>query len=315
MVTTALVFPGQGTQFAGMARGLVDLLAVGDTIEQCAQDTGLPIREFVLDMPGAMLRETERTQPAIFALSFGLARAALDAGVRPVLFAGHSVGHFAALAASGALRSRDAAQLVAERGRLMAAGGMRRPGGMGVVHGLDIRTVAEALDASGLSLWPAAINLPHQITVSGDRAALTEGRRLLTALGGRWRTLNVSGAFHSPLLDVEAREFAARVETLNVAVPSAPVLRNRDGTPLTRPECIREDLKRHMTEPVRWVAMMEFLRDSGTGLVIEVGPGKVLTGFLRRHVPGLTVMGTTTPGALRRAVEAATAHQSEEGRR
>ena len=315
MVKTALVFPGQGAQFAGMGRGLVDLLAVGDTIEQCARDTGLPIRDFVLDMPDAALRETERAQPAIFALSFGLARAALDAGVRPVLFAGHSIGHFVALAASGALRSGDAAQLVAERGRLMAAGSERRPGGMGVVHGLDIRTVAEALDASGLPLWPAAINLPHQITVSGDRDALAEGRRLLTVLGGRWRALNVSGAFHSPLLDVEAREFAARAETLDVAEPSAPILRNRDGAPLTRPECIREDLKRHMTGPVCWVAIMEFLRDSGTGLVIEAGPGKVLSGLVRRYVPGATVMSTATPCALRRAVEAAMAHRSEEDRR
>ena len=313
MVKTALLFPGQGAQFAGMGRGLVDLRAVDDTIEQCAQDTGLPIRDFVLDMPDAALRETERAQPAIFALSFGLARAALDAGVRPVLFAGHSIGHFAALAASGALRSRDAAQLVAERGRLMAAGGRRRPGGMGVVHGLDIRAVAEALDASGLPLWPAAVNLPHQITVSGDRDALAEGRRLLTALGGRWRALKVSGAFHSPLLDVEAREFAARVETLDVAKPSAPILRNRDGAPLTRPECIREDLKQHMTGPVRWVAIMEFLRASGTGLVIEVGPGKVLTGLVKRYVPGPTVMSMATPCALRRAAEAAMAHRYEEG--
>ena len=315
MVKTALVFPGQGAQFAGMGRGLVDLPAVGETIEQCARDTGLPIRDLVLNTPDATLRETERAQPAIFALSFGLARAVLDAGVRPTLFAGHSVGHFVALAASGALRPRDAARLVAERGRLMAAGGGRRPGGMGVVHGLDGGTVAEALDTSGLALWPAVINLPRQITVSGARDALPEGRRLLTALGGRWRALNVSGAFHSPLLEAEARVFASRTETLDVARPSAPILRNRDGAPLTRPECIREDLKRHMTGPVRWVAIMECLRDSGTGLVIEAGPGKVLTGLVRRYVPGSAVRSTESPCALRRAVEAAEAGQFEEDHR
>ena len=312
MVNTALVFPGQGAQSAGMGRGLADLPPVSETLERCARSTGLPIRDLVLETPDDALRETERAQPAIFALSLALARAVLGAGARPTLFAGHSVGHFAALAASGALRVEDAAQLVAERGRLMAASGRRRPGGMGVVHGLDARTVAEALDASGLPLWLAVVNLPRQITVSGERDALAEGRRLISALGGRWRALNVSGAFHTPVLEPEARTFAARMETVDVAPPSAPVLRNRDGAPLTRPECIREDLKGHMTGPVRWVASMDSLRDSGAGLVIEAGPGRVLTGLVGRHLPGATVMSTETPHALRRAVRAAAAHRSKE---
>ena len=307
MVKTAVVFPGQGTQSAGMGRGLVDLPAVARTIEQCAEDTALPILDFVLNTPDTALRETERAQPAIFSLSFGLARAVLDAGVRPVLFAGHSIGHFAALAMSGALRPADAARLIAARGRLMAAGGARRPGGMGVVHGLDSRTVAEALDASGLPLWPAVVNLPRQITVSGDRRALEEGRRLLTALGGRWHTLNVSGAFHSPLLDAEAEKFAALAQTLDIAEPSAPILRNSDGAALTRPECIREDLTRHMTGPVLWVAIMDTLLDSGVELVLETGPGRVLTGLVRRHARGLASMSTETPCALHRAVRAAMA--------
>ena len=315
MVRTALIFPGQGTQSAGMGRGLVDLPPVIETIEQCARDMDLPLRDFVLNTADAALRATDRAQPAIFSLSFGLARAVLDAGVRPSLFAGHSIGHFAALAASGALRPGDAARLVAARGRIMAAGGNRRPGGMGVVLGLDSRTVGEALETSGLPLWPAVVNLPRQITVSGDRRALDEGRRLFAALGGRWRTLNVSGAFHSPLLGDEAAEFAALVQTLDIATPSTPVLRNRDGARLSRPQCIREDLKRHMTGPVHWVAVMEALLHDGTEFVIETGPGKVLTGLLKRHVHGLPVMGTETPGALRRAIESAAALSSEEGGR
>ena len=310
MVRTALVFPGQGTQFAGMGRGLVDAPMVSETIEKCARDTDLPVRNFVLSTPDSALRETERAQPAIFALSLGVARAVLDAGVRPSLFAGHSVGHFSALAASGAVRHGDAARLVAERGQLMAASGARRPGGMGVVHGLDLRTVTETLDASGLPLWPAVVNLPRQITVSGERGAIEEGRCLLSALGGKWRELNVSGAFHSPLLDAEAEAFAIRVDTVDIAAPSAPVLRNRDGVALTRTKCIRDDLKRHMTQPVRWVAIMDALRDSGTSLVIEAGPGRVLSGLIRRHVPGLAVMTTESPSALRRAIDVAAGSRS-----
>ena len=307
MVKTALVFPGQGTQSAGMGRGLVDLPAVAEIIEECASDMNLPIREFMLNTPDAGLRPTERAQPAIFALSLALARVVLDAGVRPSLFAGHSIGHFAALAASGALPARDAARLIAARGRIMAAGGLRRCGGMGAVLGLDCPTVARTLQASGLALWPAVVNLPRQIAVSGDRDGLEEGRRLFVALGGRWRRLNVSGAFHSPLLCEEARTFATLVSALDVAVPSAPVLRNRDGAALTRPRCIRDDLKRHMTDRVHWVAIMERLLRDGTELVIETGPGKVLTGLLRRHVPGLAVVSTESPDALHRAIELAAA--------
>ena len=308
MVKTALVFPGQGSQRAGMGRGLTDLPAVAAAVEECSRHTGLPIMESLLNTPDAALRETERAQPAIFALSLGLARALLYEGIRPALFAGHSVGHFAALAVSGALRTGDAARLVARRGRLMAAAGRRRPGAMGVVHGLDSRTVAEALEESGLPLWPANVNLANQVAVAGARDALEAGRRLFTDLGGRWIGLEVSGAFHSPLLDAEAAEFAAVVDTLEIGEPSAPVLRNRDGASLTSPGSIREDLKGHMTGPVRWVAVMDALLDAGVGLVIEAGPGKVLTGLMMCHARRLPAMSTGAPRRLRRAVQAAAPH-------
>ena len=302
---TALVFPGQGAQYAGMGDALMDLPAVAGAVEECAAQTGLPIMEYVLTTPDAELRETERAQPAIFALSLGLARVLLEKGIRPDLLAGHSVGHFAALAVSGALRSGDAARLVAQRGRIMAAAGRRRPGGMGVVRGLDVRTVTEVLEGSGLPLWPANVNLSDQVAVAGARDALDEARRLLTDAGGQWIRLDVSGAFHSPLLDEEAAEFAALVDTFEVGEPSAPILRNRDGAALIRPDCIREDLKRHMTGPVRWVAVMQALLDAGVDLVLETGPGRVLTGLMKRHVRGFPVLNTGSPRALQRAVEAA----------
>ena len=304
-MTTALVFPGQGAQYAGMGGALMELPSVAAAVEECAAATGLPIMDYLSSTPDAELRETERAQPAIFALSLGLARVLLAAGVRPDLLAGHSVGHFAALAVSGALRPGDAARLVAERGRLMAAAGRRRPGGMGVVRGLDSRTVAEVLEGSGLPLWPANVNLSDQVAVAGARDALDEARRLLTGAGGQWIRLDVSGAFHSPLLDEEAAEFATLVDTFDVGEPSAPVLRNRDGAALTRPESIREDLKRHMTGPVRWVVVMETLIDTGVELVLETGPGRVLTGLMKRHARGFPVLNTGTPRSLRRAVEAA----------
>ena len=314
MVSTAFVFPGQGSQYAGMGRRLMQLPAVAAALEECAAATALPTLDYVLDTPDAALCETERAQPAIFALSVGLARALLDEGVRPALFAGHSVGHFTALAASGALGLGDAARLVARRGRLMAAGGRRRPGGMGVVQGLDAWTVAEVLRQCNLPLWPANVNLPRQTAVSGERAALDEARIVFTDLGGRWRRLNVSGAFHSPLLDEEAAHFAALVDALDISEPRAPVLRNRDGVPLTRPEGIREDLKGHMTGPVRWVAVMDALRAAGVRLALEAGPGAVLTRLMKRYARDLPVMSTDSPRSLARAVRAANAEPQESRR-
>ena len=307
MVTSALVFPGQGSQYAGMGRGLMELPAVAATVEECSRETALPIGEYVLSASDAELRDTEHAQPAIFALSVGIARALLREGASPVLLAGHSIGHFAALAVSGALRVGVAARLVASRARLMAAGGRRRSGGMGVVVGLDDVRVAQALAESGLSLWPAAINLTDQVTVSGDRYALEDARRLLAGLGGRWRTLNVSGAFHSPLLEEEAAEFATEVDMVDLGDAGIPVLRNRDGARMHRAGCIRVDLRRHMIAPVHWVAVMQTLLDTGVELVLEAGPGKVLTGLMRRHSRRVVAMSTDKPRSLHRAVQAISA--------
>ena len=312
MVMTALVFPGQGSQYAGMGRGLMALSEVAATVEECSRETALPIGSYVLTASDPVLRATERAQPAIFALSVGLARALLNEGVRPVLLAGHSIGHFAALAVSGALRLGEAARLVALRGRLMAAGGRRRAGGMAVVSGLDGPVVTRALADSGLPVWPAAINLPAQVTVSGDRDGLEEARTLFTGLGGRWRRLNVSGAFHCPLLDPEAADFAGEVDSIDIGDPSTPILRNCDGAAMSRAGCIHADLGRHMTAPVHWVAVMEALLDAGVGLVVEAGPGKVLTGLMRRHTRRLTVMSTDHPRSVRRAVQAVATHESRE---
>ena len=305
MVSTAILFPGQGAQFFGMGRKLIGLRRVVETLEECADASSLPIMDYVLKTPDAVLRETNRAQPAIFALSVSLARILLDEGVKPGLYAGHSIGHFSALVISGSLRLSDAAHLVAERGRLMAASGKRRPGGMGVVHTLDEQTVTEAIEKSGLPLWSANFNLLDQIVVSGERGALEKARALFTDLGGRWCSLNVSGAFHSPLLDAEAAEFAATVETIEVGTPSVPVLRNCDGMALTRAETVRKDLKRHMMAPVRWTAVMDAMRKAGITLGFEAGPGRVLTGLMMRHVPALSVMSTGTPALLQRAVQAA----------
>ena len=308
MVSTALVFPGQGSQRAGMGRGPMALPEVAAAVEECARESGLPMVDYILNASDAFLRETEHAQPAIFALSVGLARTLLEAGVRPVVLAGHSIGHFAALAVSGAVRLGEAARLVALRGRLMAAGGRRRSGGMAVVSDLDGRTVTKALAESGLPLWPAAINLADQVTVAGDRGALEEAGALLAGLGGRWRALNVSGAFHCPLLDVEAAEFAAEVDAIDIGEPSAPILRNLDGATMVRPGCIRADLRRHMTAPVHWVAVMDALLGARVELVVEAGPGKVLTGLARRHTRDLTALSTGDPRSVRRALQAIAAH-------
>jgi [acyl-carrier-protein] S-malonyltransferase len=175
---------------------------------------------------------------------------------------------------------------------------------MGVVQGLDAATVAETLRISGLKIWPANLNLPEQIVVSGAAEDLGPARAALSAKGGKWMPLNVSGAFHSPLLADEARAFADRIRETGFRAPSCPVLSNKDGSLLTTASGVEDDLITHMTGQVNWTAVMIRIVAQNPGALIEVGPGKILTGLMLRFNPGLKLASTGLPALLDRAVAA-----------
>ncbi len=303
---TAILFPGQGSQSAGMGRRLLDFPQVISTIEECADATNLPLVDYVLHTPDTLLLETERAQPAIFALSVGVARVLLDKGIRPVLFAGHSLGHFSALAVAGVIELTVAAKLVASRGEIMSRADQRCPGGMAVVQNISAEAVMDVLKEAGLSLWVANCNLYDQIVISGCKKALKSAKRLFGDLGGRWTQLNVSGAFHSPLLDEEAAEFSVLIDDVEIRLPSVPVLCNSNGSVLESVSAIREDLKSHMTSLVRWVAVMDKLSEKGITLAIESGPGNILKGLMMHHDRNIQAMSTITRESINRAIKMTT---------
>lgn len=304
-MSIAFLFPGQGAQFFGMGRELIDKNpVVHDVIDRIAQACDLPIFDYCLKTPATTLCKTEVVQPAIFALSVGIASALQAQGIpQPSVFCGHSLGHFSALVASGALELEDAACLVATRGRLMAQAGSRAPGGMVVSLGVPSATLDHAILEAKLSLWRANDNLSEQIVLSCALKDLPAAEALITACGGRFKRLNVSGAFHCPLLNEEAAQFVKCVDRLKFLPPRALLIRNRDGVLMRDVEAMRSDLRSHMTAPVSWIHVMDRLKSEGVSTCIECGPGKVLKGLMLRHFPDLPVFETEMPKAFFRVVE------------
>ena len=296
------LFPGQGSQKAGMGRAYLEAFpTVGAILDRAAQITDLPLRELCLKSADAELCKTENAQPTLFSLSYAIAQVLLEKQApKPILCGGHSLGHFTALACCGALAFADAARLVALRGRLMAQAGQRCPGGMLAVLNLDADKISAVLSSLSSPTWIANRNLRNQTVISAARADLNTTIKALSAAGGRCIPLNVSGAFHSPLLDEEAAEFSQSITALEIHPPQIPILSNAEGAILHDVDAIREDLRAHMTRQVDWVAVMDAIQAVSANQVLEVGPGRVLKGMIMRHSPDTKVYSTDNPKAILR---------------
>ncbi len=302
------MFPGQGAQSARMGLRFMERSAFAKAIAQCETASGRPVADLVLACAEGDLMRTDRAQLAIFAMSMGILACLQEADQTPDLVAGHSLGHFSALVAAGVLSLDDAVVLVDARGRYMRHGGQRRAGGMAAVQGLPGSDVAVVLSQTKLMVWPANFNLVDQTVVSGSTTDLPAAREAILAAGGRWVPLNVSGAFHSPLLQPEADAFANHIATVALANPRMPVISNASGDLLQDATAIRADLMGHMIGQVRWTAVMDRIASYAPQILIEVGPAKVLTGLMLRHAPQLRPLSTGLPPLLDRAVAAISAH-------
>lgn len=307
MMSMVWMFPGQGAQSARMGLRFMERRAFANVIAQCEAVTGRPIAELVQSCAEGDLMRTDRAQLAIFAMSMGILACLQESGQSPDLVAGHSLGHFSALVAADVLTLDDAALLVDARGRFMRHGGQRSAGGMAVVQGLPSADVAQVLTQTGLMVWPANLNLADQTVVSGTITALPAAREAILAAGGRWVPLNVSGAFHSPLLQPEAKAFARHIADVVMTTPQMPVISNADGRLMQDVATIRADLTGHMTGQVHWTAVMDQIAAHHPQTVVEVGPAKVLTGLMLRHAPQLRPLSTGLPPLLDRAVTAISA--------
>jgi [acyl-carrier-protein] S-malonyltransferase len=282
----AHIFPGQGVQKAGMGRDLYDRFAVArEVFEQADERLGFPLSRLCFEGPDDELQQTINAQPAIVTVSFACLKAASDAGGRrlapPQYVAGHSLGEYTALAAVGVLDFTDAVYLARERGRLMYEAGQRQPGGMVAVIGLDEAALSEVCRETGARI--ANINSPGQIVISGAREDLSRAVELARGKGAsRIIPLGVSGAFHTPLMQPAVDGMAEIIAGINFRPPEVPIIANTTAEPLTTGELVKEELLRQLCHCVQWQHSVEYMVANGVATFIEIGPGKVLTGLIKR---------------------------------
>jgi [acyl-carrier-protein] S-malonyltransferase len=281
----AYVFPGQGSQSAGMGLDLHSSYAVvRETFDEADAALGFPLSRLCFDGPDQELTKTHNVQPAILVTSIACLRAvrqaAMDHIPPPAFLAGHSLGEYSALVAAGALSLADAVLLVRERGRLMYEAGVARPGSMLAVIGLDQQAVGEISLLSGAEI--SNMNCPGQIVLSGVAEALAEADRLARARSARAIPLRVSGAFHSALMEPVVTEFSRVVSSFQFSPPAIPVISNVTARPLTDAASVRQELVKQLRHCIQWQGSVEYMVQRGVTAFYEIGPGKVLSGLIRR---------------------------------
>jgi [acyl-carrier-protein] S-malonyltransferase len=301
-----MIFPGQASQAVGMARDLFEAGgAAAALLGEVDAILGTDLTTLMHAGPLEALTETRNAQPAILAHSLAVVQELATLGILPAAVAGHSLGEFSAAAAVGALTPQQALTLVRTRGELMFAAGQARPGTMAAVMGLDAATVrqvcSEVARVHG-SVVLANHNSELQVVISGEVGAVTAAGEALKAAGARRVTpLNVSGAFHSPLLAEAAAAFAAHLEATDFEDPAAPLVANVSGRPVTRASDLRSGLKRQLTSPVLWHDSMDWLINRQAyrpRVVLEVGPGAVLSNLARRSYPEVAFLTVGTVADL-----------------
>jgi [acyl-carrier-protein] S-malonyltransferase len=306
MGTVAFAFPGQGSQSVGMGESLASAYPVAaETLAVADAALREPITALAFRGPAEDLDRTQNAQPALLATSIAYLRAlqaALAAEGRatlqPAYFAGHSMGQYSAMVAAGVISLDDGIRLVRERGLRMQASG--RDGAMAAVIGLDDARLPELLAAGQAHgvFGVANRNSPGQVVVSGERAAVEAAAEAAKALGAkRAIVLPVSVAAHSPLMAEAADGMRGVLAGVTFLDPAAPLLANADARPLTTGEACRAELVDHLTTGVDWVGAVEAMAAAGVTTFIEVGPGRVLTGLIKRIVPDLEAIALDDPAA------------------
>jgi [acyl-carrier-protein] S-malonyltransferase len=296
-----LLFPGQGSQKPGMGKDLADAFPVARTVfEEADRDLGFALSSLCFEGPESELTSTQNAQPALLAhgaAAWALVREKVAPHVSAA--AGHSLGEFTAYHAAGTFSLRDALRIVRRRGELMFQSGVDRPGAMAAILGLDEEHVEEACRRASESVGvvvPANYNTPGQLVISGEVAAVERAMVLSREAGARRAIrLKVSGAFHSPLMDVARDGLASTLEKTDAADPAFPVYSNVCADAVRDAATACDLLISQLTSPVRWTELVRgMVRDFPEPLFLELGPGSVLANLVHRIVPGAEVLGCGT---------------------
>ncbi|MBQ6177376.1 MAG: ACP S-malonyltransferase [Bacteroidales bacterium] len=284
-MSKAYIFPGQGSQFPGMGKALYERSAEArEMMDKACEILGFPITDIMFGEDAEALKATRVTQPAIFIHSVVLA---LCSGLEaPAMVAGHSLGEFSALAAAGAMDFEDALRLVAVRASAMQKCCEKVPGTMAAVIKLPTETVEEICASCAGLVIPANYNSEGQIVISGEAEAVAEACAKMKEAGAkRALPLAVSGAFHSPLMEPARLELAEAIEKTPFRAPACPVYQNVTALPSMDPEVIKDNLLRQLTSPVRWTQTVLNMVADGADSFLEIGPGTVLQGLVKRIAP------------------------------
>jgi len=302
-MSTAFLYPGQGSQKVGMGAELLDnegdLLT--DYLRQAEAASSQPIRRIMLEGPIEALTRTEVAQPALFCVSLAVSDAARARGLQPDYVAGHSLGEYTAAAASGAISVEDGIELVSLRGRLMGEIGDERPGAMAAVIGLDadkLGALCEEASSAGM-VTLANINSPTQIVVSGEEDGVVKLMELAEDAGAsRVVKLQVAAAFHSELMKPVQEQMAEAVRDVAWSDPRVPVASNSRGAIVDDAASLQSALVEQIASPVRWVECVQALVGAGATTFLESGPGRVLGGLVRQIHPDANVFSADSPARL-----------------
>ncbi|HEY2956382.1 MAG TPA: ACP S-malonyltransferase [Candidatus Eisenbacteria bacterium] len=298
----AFLFPGQGSQAVGMGRALAERFPAARAVFETADRVlGYPLSEVCWNGPEDQLKRTANAQPALLTHSVAALSLVGSAGLSPAAVAGHSLGEYSACVAAGSLAFEDALALVRRRGELMERAGIERPGTMAALLGLAPEAVEEVCRAAGEAgvVQPANWNAPGQVVISGDIPAVERACELAKAKGAkRAIRLEVSGAFHSPLMASAGDGLVEALRTTEFRDARCPVLSNVDAVARTRGAEIREALERQLLGAVRWEDSMRRLGERGIEAYVEIGPGRVLRGLLRSLGREVRTLNVEDPDSL-----------------